>query len=154
MSDLQESASIDDIVTIPKRMPRWLKLDSGELLAQFHAKFWGTSMADEENEWHNSQPPIASGFGDEDQDGDERMDEGESTDLDDDIIPGCYLLDIGIEGFDFSKIWVRAEYKRVYDFVEYHRNKPAIPPGKAPSTVVTGQPGIGAFSLSPFLSQY
>jgi hypothetical protein len=120
-------------------------------------------MADEEKEWRSSRPPIlaiGSEFGDENQDGDERMDEdsdetmdeGERTDLDGDIILGCYLLDIGIEGLDFSKIWVRAEYKRVYDFVEIHHKKPSVPRGRAPAVVVTGQPGIGVFSLSPFFS--
>jgi hypothetical protein len=34
-------------------------------------------------------------------------------DPDDDIIPGCYIIDIGIEGLDLSKIWIRADYIRI-----------------------------------------
>jgi hypothetical protein len=162
MSELQESGSgFADIVMSSARTNSWLKLHSCEPLALLHAKFWGRSMVDEEKEWRNSRPPvlaIGSEFGDKDQDGDERMDEdsdetmdeGQRTDLDDDIVPGCYLLDIGIEGLDFSKIWIRAEYKRVYDFLEIHYKKPSVPLGRAPAAVLTGQPGIGAFSLSRF----
>jgi hypothetical protein len=60
-------------------------------LAQFHAKFLGKSMTDEEQEWRNSQRSQLSGElrgrdqdGDEgmpvDEDGDEGMDGGDGTD--------------------------------------------------------------------------
>ena len=116
-------------------------------LAQLHAKFWGKSMAEEEEQWRRAQPrtpTIGGELGDEDQDGDERMDEdqGERTDLEDDILPGCYVLDIGI---DCSRIWVRAEYIRMYNFLESYYHEVTRKPGPAPGAVLTGQPGIGEF---------
>jgi len=141
-----------------------MKVRSDRPLALLHAKFWGRSMVDEEQVWCNSQPltlAIGNESRDKDQDGDEFMDkcsdrtvdEGQGTDLDDDdIIPGCYLLDIGIEGLNITKLWVRAEYIRVYDFIEYYHKNPSFPRERAPAVVVTGQPGIGMFSSSPFLS--
>jgi hypothetical protein len=94
-------------------------------------------MTDEEREWLNAQPAKGSEFGLEDQEGEERMygvvdekmgvdettvpdetmDEAATTDPDDDIIPGCYMLDIGIDGIQFSKFWIRAEYIRVFKFL-------------------------------------
>ena len=126
-------------------------LPKDHLLALFHAKFWGKSMVEEEQEWRNAQRPTPAiggelgGDGVErvDEDVDERMDEGERTELDDDIPPGCYVLDIGIPGLGFPKIWIRADYKRIYDALEGFYNQTAQEPGRAPSAVVTGQPGIG-----------
>ncbi|KAF8526672.1 hypothetical protein BU17DRAFT_82885 [Hysterangium stoloniferum] len=45
-----------------------------------------------------------------------------------DILPGCYSLGIGIEGF-IPFIWIRAEYIRIFDACQKTYNK--------------GQPGIG-----------
>jgi hypothetical protein len=45
-----------------------------------------------------------------------------------DIIPGCYILDLGIH-FEFSKIWIRADYIRIYDYLENYSNKMALTPG-------------------------
>jgi hypothetical protein len=123
-------------------------------VAQLHAKFWGKSMDDEEEEWRKTQPPIPSTGSElqhEDQDIDDRMDEGadesDGTDRDDDVIPGCYMLHLGIDGLDISDIWIRAEYIRIFDYIEAFFNKPRNRPVRAPSVVITGQPGIGAFSL-------
>ena len=74
------------------------------------------------------------------------MDEDEG-DKDDDVIPGCYMLDIGIEGFRISKMWIRAEYIRIFNYIEDFFKQPGIPSGSSPCAVITGQPGIGAFSL-------
>ena len=40
-----------------------------------------------------------------------------STADDGDIDPGCYVLDIGTRGKE-DKIWVRAEYARMFEFAE------------------------------------
>ncbi|KAF8809620.1 hypothetical protein BYT27DRAFT_7093757 [Phlegmacium glaucopus] len=55
--------------------------------------------------------------------------------------PGCYVLDFGIKGIQPQKIWIRADYKLIYDELEGWFNVDPI--GKAPSAIVTGQPGIG-----------
>ena len=34
---------------------------------------------------------------------------------DDGIIPGCYVLDIGIPSLKFTSRWIRADYIRIYD---------------------------------------
>jgi hypothetical protein len=56
-------------------------------------------MKDEESEWRKSQI---------------RMDQDETTDIDDDIISGCYILDIGIPRMTVSRLWIRADYIRVF----------------------------------------
>jgi hypothetical protein len=137
MSAPQKSGSdLASTVLIPKRLAMWPKLDCDEPPAQLHAKFWGKSMVDEEQEWLRTQPAIGVG--------DER----------DDILPGCYVLDIGmdigINGIDYSRIWVRAEYLRVYNelqnFYDVHVQAAEKKMwGPAPSAVLTGQPGIGEF---------
>jgi hypothetical protein len=82
-------------------------LDDDHPLAQLHAKYWGNSMIDQDQEWRNAQLPVlvtGGKLGDKGQGEDEHMDEdgnegmygSETTDLDDDIIPGCCFLDIGI----------------------------------------------------------
>jgi hypothetical protein len=113
-------------------------------LAQLHAKFWGISMEGEEKEWRDAQPPMPAAGGelrDKHQHADERTDE-DGDDLDDDIIPGCYFLDIGIEGLEYPRIWIRADYIRTYDALENHYQRPAYS-HRAPAAVITGEPGIG-----------
>lgn len=145
MSVLQESgpglASV--IGSRPEVLAEWnSNLLASELsLTRLHAKFWGKSMADEEREWRDTQPPIPA-VGSEL--GDERMDEdgSEGAGLDDDIIPGCYFLEIDIEGLEYPMIWIRADYIRIYNALETHYRKPAYP-HQAPAAVITGEPGIG-----------
>ncbi|KAI9429783.1 hypothetical protein H4582DRAFT_2024675, partial [Lactarius indigo] len=64
-------------------------------------------------------------------------DEGEG----DETGPGCHKLSICIPSI-WPELWVRKEYIRLYGYcnkyLELHRDK-----HKAPSVVVTGQPGIG-----------
>lgn len=71
------------------------------------------------------------------------MSEGE--DSDDDVIEGCYFLEIDIEEFAYPWIWVRAEYIRIYDALEVYYKTPRSPfPNRlAKAAVITGQPGIG-----------
>jgi hypothetical protein len=79
---------------------------------------------------------------------DETMDEASTADSDDDIIPGCYVLDIDINEIEFPKIWIRAEYIRVFDSLyAYYNTTLSLP--RAPAAVVTGQPGIGKPVASP-----
>ena len=75
----------------------------------------------------------------------EGMDEDDEDYLDDNIIPGCYVLDIGIEELQYSSIWIRADYIRIHDYFHAHYTKYAKPVCRAPGAVLTGQPGIGEF---------
>ncbi|KAH9172639.1 hypothetical protein EDB89DRAFT_2229267 [Lactarius sanguifluus] len=67
---------------------------------------------------------------------DEDPDEGEG----DETVPGCYVLNIGIESI-WPELLVRKEYIRLYKYCKKylgtHRDEP-----KPPSVVITGQPGI------------
>ncbi|EDR06022.1 uncharacterized protein LACBIDRAFT_294749 [Laccaria bicolor S238N-H82] len=122
-------------------------------------------MEDEEQRWLDAQqatPATGSEFGLRDQEGEERVDvvmnekmvveetavvdenmnKATTMDPDDDIIPGCYMLDINIDGLKYSKLWIRAEYIRVFNSVNAYYDEPTSTPG-APCVVVTGQPGIG-----------
>jgi hypothetical protein len=153
------------IVKIPSYMKPWPIVDGDQPLALLHAKFWGKSMADEEQEWLNAQladPAMGSELGLGDQEVEERMydvvdermvvdetvDDATTTHPDDDIIPGCYMLDIGIDGIQFSKIWIRAEYIRIFNSLNAYYNTPVFQP-RAPAAVVTGQPGIGELAAPP-----
>lgn len=100
-------------------------------------------MEDEEQQWRDAQPPMSvegGGLG-----GDEPMDvdTSEGEDLDDDFIKGCYSLEIGIKRLRIPKVWIRAEYIRIYNALEaYYQKRPSIT-NQAPAAVITGQPGIG-----------
>jgi hypothetical protein len=80
-------ASLASVVVIPKQhVEEWRMLDSYELLAQLHAKFWGRGMP-EDDAWCDDDPTESE---------------------DDDIKPGCHVLDIdngAITGM--KEIWVR-----------------------------------------------
>ncbi|KAF8350326.1 hypothetical protein F5887DRAFT_944842 [Amanita rubescens] len=86
-------------------------------LTQFHAKFWGV---EEEG-----------GLSD-------NMEVDDSTA---DISPRCYILDIGIRGVE-DKIWVRADYIRMFEFAEKFYAESLSKP-LSPCLVIAGQPGIG-----------
>ena len=77
--------------------------------------------------------------------GDEPMDVDTSKgeDLDDDFIKGCYFLEIGIRRVRIPRLWIRAEYIRIYNALEaYYQMRPLFS-NQAPAAVITGQPGIG-----------
>ena len=100
-------------------------------------------MEDEEQQWRDAQPPMpveGSGLGG---DGPMDVDTSEEEDLDDDLIKGCYTLEIGIKHLRIPRVWIRAEYIRIYNAPEaYYQKRPSIS-NQAPAAVITGQPGIG-----------
>ena len=75
----------------------------------------------------------------------QRMDADDDGD-NGDVITGPSILNIGIAGLPFSKIFIRADYIRVYDFLD-HREISRFPNGLAPAAVLMSQPGNGKFHL-------
>ena len=108
----------------------WDKLSASDPSppSMLHAKFWAKSIDEDRSEWEKEQG-------------------GEPTEIEgSDVGPGCFLLDLGIESFAFSRLWVRKDYIRLYDVCNTYFNEIInlhVPP---PSVVITGQPGIGACS--------
>ncbi|EDR05961.1 uncharacterized protein LACBIDRAFT_329135 [Laccaria bicolor S238N-H82] len=141
------------VVKIPSYMQPWPILEKDEPFAMLHAKFWDKSMVVEEQRWLKAQqasPATGSEYGLRDQEGEERMDavdnetmdEATTMDPEDDIISGCYMLDIDIDELELTSLWIRAEYIRVFNLVNAYYDKPTSV-RRAPCVVVTGQPGIG-----------
>ena len=147
MSLLQGSGSTLESIIGSRPWTEWLthwksfKLSSSSLSGdvfseaapvQFYDKFWGKSMADEEQKWRNVQSPSSTPV-----EGYEPM-EVDVSEEDDDLIEGCCFLELDIEDINFSRIWIRAEYIRIYNSLENQRGF-----NSAPAAVITGQPGIG-----------
>ena len=146
MSVLQASGStLKSIIgSRPQVLKEWESSGSfTELLpVQLHVKFWGKSMADEEQKWRNAQsatPMEGSRPGNECQGGYEPMD-ADVSEEGDDVIEGCCFLELDNEDLDISSIWIRAEYIRIYDALESCYQNAFK---RAPAVVITGQPGIG-----------
>ncbi len=129
MSDLD----LASVVRVTTHHPKWTLLDDDEPLTLLHSKFWGKSLIFEEPPRRNSRRDEA-----------QRMDVDD--DDDDDVIPGPSILNIDIDGLPFSKIFIRADYIRIYNFLD-HREISRFPNGLAPAAVLTGQPGNGEFPL-------
>ena len=79
-----------DSVVFPERIDRWTKLCDNQPLAQLHVKFWGKSMAEEEEAWHARQHSTSN----------------LSNSENDDIQPGCYVLNINNDAIKMRSIWV------------------------------------------------
>ena len=101
------SSSLTSGVFIPSRLPRWPKIDDDEPYAMLHKKFWGKAMADEERQWLNAQGFIPDSRGQSRDEGpgeNDSVDKDDGVDDEDNILPGCYVLDIGIRGVKYDKI--------------------------------------------------
>ena len=98
-------------------------ISNDDPLAKFHTKFWGVANTAGEQEYDND------------------MEIDGSAAEDNDIIPGCHVLDISIRGAE-EKIWVRADYIRIFEFAEGFYAKNVSGP-LSPCLVITGQPGTG-----------
>jgi hypothetical protein len=151
---LQENGST--LASMVGSLPKWLKEWESDKLSpessyklyspyplQMHAKFWGKSMADEEQKCNAQSPTSMEGSSLENEL------QGEAMDVDvtvseedqDDIMDGCYFLELDdIEDLNIHRIWIRAEYIRIYDALEAFYQYPRR---RAPAAVITGQPGIG-----------
>jgi len=121
----------------------WIALNESHPLSQLHIKYW-------DNPIQGNEPGVQTlSEG-------QPMDDDEDQPLDDDedqseVGPdsGCFVLDFHIKSLRISKLWVRQDYIRLYDYCNTHYNdvwsysEPDWPPPSAPSVVITGQPGIG-----------
>src|SRR5258708_4204698 len=117
--------------------PRWgaERIHSDDLLVQFHDKFWDVSMNKEVKNWRESAQnkdydEHEEEEGNSEEEGDdadankgEQANEEEGEDDEDEnggdkdnIIDGCYALDVNIPEMETS-IWVRAEYIRIFDHI-------------------------------------
>jgi hypothetical protein len=96
---MSSESSLTSVVSIPEFLEKWKRVADHNPLAQLHSRFWGTSMQEEEEAWraNNRKPNENVGNG---------IDESED-DEDDDIIPGCYVLDINNDAICIKRIWVR-----------------------------------------------
>ena len=85
------------------------KLNDNEVLEQLHPKLW--PQGESGNKLLNIHEDI----------------EGE----DNEIGPGCYILDLGIQDIGCSLLWIRKEYIQLYkccnEFLETHRKKQKTP---------------------------
>jgi len=128
---MQPDLDLASVVRVTTHLPKWIPLDDDEPLALLHSKFWGKSLTCEEP---LREPPQLG------------MDLDDRVNLNDDLIDGPSILNIGIDGLPFQKIFIRAEYIRIYDLLD-HRELSRFPNGLAPAAVLTGQPGNGEFPL-------
>ena len=150
MSLIQKPESglkLADVVEFVRAAQPWNKIDDGHSrFVEFHAKFWGKSMVDEEQEWLNLRTRSKSHSTDDDVIMDDGYDEDRDdtdADGDDEFIPGCYELDVSPNPVSrLSKIWIRAEYIRVYKYTE-SRYDLCYSRGNAHAVVHTGHPGTG-----------
>ena len=86
-----------DSVVFPDQIDRWTKLCDNQPLAQLHIKFWGKSMAEEEEAWCARQHSTSN----------------LSNSENDDIQPGCYVLNIDNDAIKMQSIWVRVSEFRL-----------------------------------------
>lgn len=126
---MAHSSSYTDVFLSQSDLPNppFQKIDQDARLSRFHTKYWNESIDQDESKWVQAHTKLTH---------------TELTDTDEsEVVRGCFRLDLG-HHFD-SKLWVRKDYIRIYDYCvnryEHVRNKLR----KAPSVVITGQPGLG-----------
>jgi hypothetical protein len=159
------TSSLESVVKIPKRLKAWAKLDDFEVPALLHRKFWGATIGyeeqamDESGECMNKEEEIGnrldkpvvengrvavSDVCDIVDDNEGQGDEG------DDLIPGCRVLDLHLgmgRTLKYPRIFIRAEYVRIYDFLENHFGNALALHWRTPSAVVTGGSGVSELCL-------
>jgi hypothetical protein len=160
MSLIQKPESglkLADVVEFDPVAQPWNRLGGGNRFGKFHAKFWGKSMVDEEQEWLNLRTRSKSHSTDDDVIMDDGYDEDRDdtdADGDDEFIPGCYELDVSPNPVSrLSKIWIRAEYIRVYKYTE-SRYDLCYSRGNAHAVVYTGHPGTGEWFVYIFRTPF
>jgi hypothetical protein len=116
-------------VFIEKRDSSWHKLKRSHRYYKLQSTFWGKRIEDDAQRWRESHPDV-------------------KDDDDNDIGPDCYALDLGVPRLKSSKLWVRNDYVRLYDYcTTRHGTGPQEAGEDARSVVITGQPGVGERSF-------
>jgi hypothetical protein len=141
----ESGLKLADVVKFASYAQPWHKVDDDSRFGEFHVRFWGKSMIDEEREWLNSKTQSLNHSTDDDNDVivENRDDVGTDADGDDEFIPGCFELDVSPNPVsDLSKIWIRADYIRVYKYTE-SRYDLCYKFRRAQAVVYTGHPGTG-----------
>ena len=129
MSDTATPSTLASVFILESDANSWTKLEGNGPLSQLHVKFWRKDMTEEAQEWRRSHPLNKDEFWD-------------------DIGPDCYALDFGIKHLERSKLWIRNDYLRIYDYCNQHYDTvKSFRSGIAPSVVITGQAGVGECSI-------
>jgi hypothetical protein len=109
----------------------WEKLEDDHPFSKLQLVFWGEKIEDDAKQWR----------------GESQSSTGVENDEDDDIGPGCYVLNLDDDlQLKNSKMWVRQDYIRIYDYcMTRYEEGPHTVRETPRSVVITGQPGIGLF---------
>jgi hypothetical protein len=88
----------------------WPKVDDNKPLTLFHWKYWDKSIEAEEAEWHNAQSKNEHK---------QQYWQGQDLYIEDeeseDLVPGCYFLDMDIKGLPVLSLWIRVNYIHIYE---------------------------------------
>lgn len=122
-------ATLASVFNRQTALDSWTKLEDDDPLSELQAKYWGQKIEDEAKGWHMSHPAV-------------------EVDEDNDIGPDCFVLNLG-PNLKHSKLWVRKDYIRIYDYCSKRYNEgPNSIVDRARSVVITGHPGVGVFLSS------
>jgi hypothetical protein len=149
------------VVEFASHTQNWTKLDEAEPLTQFHtqfhAKFWGKCLGGKKRDSDHSK--VDDLIVDETDamdidDAEINLDNRNDADVDNsdhEFMPGCFELDTTDNPLlPVPRIWIRADYIRVYKYIEARYDRCYSSP-KAQPVVITGPPGTGEW-LSMSLS--
>jgi hypothetical protein len=144
--------TLAEVVGFASHAQKWMKLDDAEPLAQFHAKFWGKGLERDHSKDDDLIVDETDAMDTDDSgmenSADLNLDNSDDADVDDgdhDFISGCFELDTSDNPLlPVPRIWIRADYIRVYKYIELRYDRCYSSP-KAQSVVVTGPPGTGEF---------
>ena len=125
------ASSYADVFKPRAPQPRWSKPKTHPWLSKLHAEFWGKSIDIDQGKLERRQSL------------------GQADQLN--ILPDNFVLDLGINDVMSSRIWVRREYRLLYDGCDEHCKNVIKYGPLAPAAVITGHPGIGkCFSSQTF----
>ena len=113
------TATLASAFALESAWDSWTKLEDHDPLSQLHFKYWGKKIEEETREL---QPTI---------------------DRTNDIGPQSYGLNLDIK-LRNSRLLVRQDYIRIYDYCKQREECPAGVEWMPRSVVITGHPGVGA----------
>ncbi|EGO02970.1 hypothetical protein SERLA73DRAFT_70446 [Serpula lacrymans var. lacrymans S7.3] len=121
------------VVVQPDKYTNWNLLDEDNPFAAFHRKFWGKDMSFDGQSERGADKYVV-----------EEMNEAQ-------LVEGCHVIHVDIDAL-CTKLWVRAEYLRVYEYLQavYNGRKKHE---SGLTVVLTGQPGIELHHMNPPLNR-